>query len=74
MFYPGPDGLLGSMRMIAFRDGLLDHTLLSMLAEKDPESAERIATGIARDIIDYTRNASDFRKARREILELLDAD
>jgi hypothetical protein len=71
-FYPGPDGLLGSLRMVAFRDGLIDHRLVTLLAERDAELAGRIAKQIARSIVDYQTDAASFHVARRRLLSALD--
>jgi len=73
MFYPGPDGLRGSMRMVAFREGLLDHTLLSMLAAKDRARADEIMSQIARDTLDYAKEPKAFHAARKALLRELDA-
>jgi len=73
-FYRGPDGLLGSMRMAAFRDGMLDHALLTMLAHKDPAKADAIMHRVARSIKDYQKDAAAFHQARRHLLEALDEE
>ena len=73
MYYPGPQGLRGGMRMLAFREGLTDHTLLTMLARRDQAAADRIARGIARNPVDCSRRPADYHGARRELLEALDA-
>ena len=45
-FYPGPDGLRPSMRMVAFREGLEDHSLVSgLFTGQYPDSVLRIAAG-----------------------------
>jgi len=72
MFYPGPNGLRGSMRMEAFRDGMQDHTLLSMLAAKDKGRADEIMKQVARDIVDYAKEPKAFNDGRRALLEALD--
>ncbi len=73
MFYPGPDGLRGSTRMVAFREGLLDHTLLSMLARRDKAKADGIMNEIARDTLDYAKDPTAFHAARKALLRALDA-
>ena len=55
LFYPGEDGLRGSMRMVAFRDGLIDHHLLKLLEEHDPKLAHQITSRIVRSLLDYER-------------------
>jgi hypothetical protein len=70
--YPGDDGPLDSIRHEAMRDGIADHELLSLLAEKDHAAAERIA---ARHVLAFDRYDLDvqrFRASRREALEALD--
>jgi hypothetical protein len=72
-FYPGPEGLRGSMRIVQFREGTLDHTLLSMLAEHDRALADQIMGQIARNLVDYATEASSYHAARKQLLEALDA-
>jgi hypothetical protein len=72
-FYPGPEGLRGSMRIVQFREGTLDHTLLSMLAEHDRMLADQIMALIARHLVDYATESSSFHAARKQLLEALDA-
>ncbi len=71
MYYPGPDGLRGSMRMIAFREGLVDHTLLSMLRDKNPQRAQEIAHSIAVDPVTYSTDSMDYHKGRFDLLKSL---
>ena len=73
MFYPAPDGLRGSMRMVAFMDGMQDHTLLSMLAAKDKARADEIMRMVARDTVDYAKEPGTFHAARKALLEALDS-
>lgn len=72
MFYPGPDGLLSSMRMIAFRDGMIDHTLLKMLEAKNRKKADEIMNLIARTALDYESKPAVYHKTRKTLLEILD--
>lgn len=72
MYYPGPDGLRGSVRMLAFREGLLDHALLVQLAEKNPVRAEQILKTIVRNPLDYSKDPSAFQVVRRVLLEALE--
>ena len=71
LFYPGPDGLRPSMRVLAFREGSLDYALLSMLAEKDKSAADAIARTIARSATDYETDPASYHRARRALLEAL---
>jgi hypothetical protein len=72
MYYPGPDGLRGSMRMVAFRDGLLDHALLSMLAARDKSRADEIMRQVAEDTVHYAKEPAAFHSARKALLDALD--
>jgi hypothetical protein len=72
MYYPGPDGLRGSMRMAAFRDGLADNALLRKLAAVDKEAAKRIMRKIALSPVEYSREPQDYYDARIELLEALE--
>ena len=69
--YPGKDGPLDSIRFEAMRDGIADYELLCLLAEKNPEAAQRLA---ARHVLDFDRYDTDvgqFRASRRELLQLV---
>jgi len=68
LFYPGPDGLRGSMRAVAFRDGLVDHTLLKMLQKKNPKSADTIMKVIAKSVTDFERRPHIYHESRKKIL------
>lgn len=72
MYFPGPDGLRGSMRMVAFREGLLDYHLISRLREIDADAAQAIQDTIITKIIDYAKTTSAYHAARRAMLEFLD--
>ena len=61
------------MRIVQFREGTLDHTLLSMLAEHDRALADQIMGQIARNLVDYATEASSYHAARKQLLEALDA-
>lgn len=73
MYYPGPQGLLGSIRMLAFREGLTDYALLNMLSQTDAAAAKEFAAKIIRTPLDYEKDPLSYAKARRELLEKLDA-
>lgn len=69
--YPGKDGPLDSIRFEAMRDGVADHELLCMLAERDLDAAHELA---ARHILDFDRYETDvgaFRATRRALLQAL---
>jgi hypothetical protein len=72
--YPGKDGPLDSIRFEAMRDGIADHELLSLLAERDAAAARQIA---ARHVLAFDRYNTDiaaFRAARRELLQRLSSE
>ncbi|MBT3380025.1 MAG: DUF4091 domain-containing protein [Lentisphaerae bacterium] len=73
-FYPTPDGLVGGMRMMAFRDGLQDHALLTLLAARDSDQADAVARRMIRTLVRYERQPEAFHKVRAEILEALDRE
>jgi hypothetical protein len=73
MYYPGPEGLRGSMRMVAFREGVIDYTLLDMLAEKDTEKADELVKRIVRTPLDYEKDPGLYHRLRREMLGILDS-
>jgi len=73
MLYPGPDGPRLSLRMLAFRDGLVDHSLLSLVAARDPTRAYDILTGLTRSPTDYDINPAHFHDARARMLDFLEA-
>jgi hypothetical protein len=72
VFYPGPEGLRGSLRMIAFRDGLVDHALLNMLHKKDPQQADKFVKSIIRSLKDYERDQNGFYRMREKLLSELE--
>lgn len=69
--YPGKDGPLDSIRYEAMRDGIVDHELLSRLAERDADATRRLAEKHVIDFNKYDSDVSTFRASRREMLELL---
>lgn len=69
--YPGEDGPLDSIRWEAMRDGIVDHELLSQLADRDEAAAEALAKRIVRGFDEYEGDVEAFRAARRELLERL---
>jgi len=71
LFYPGPNGLRPSLRVIAFRDGALDYALLTMLAEKGKAAADAIVGSIVRSATDCETSPPVYHRARRAILDAL---
>ncbi len=69
--YPGKDGPWDSIRFEAMRDGIVDHELLSQLAEKDPKGAMKLAEKHILDFDKYNTDVKEFRKTRRKLLKLL---
>lgn len=69
--YPGKNGPLDSIRFEAMRDGIVDHELLSMLADKDPVAAQRLAGSLVLAFDRYETDVATFRGIRRELLDTL---
>lgn len=67
--YPGRDGPLDSIRFEAMRDGIADHELLSLLAEREPEAAQDLARRHVLAFDRYETDVARFRATRRELLE-----
>lgn len=74
MFYPSPHGLIPSLRMVAFREGMTDHTLLMMLAEKSSQKADKAMQLIARTLVDYQRDNDSYHQLRKYLLTELSND
>ena len=72
MLYPDPEGIRPSMRTLAFREGLLDHALLIMLAERDSAEADRIMSQIAVSAVEYEKEPQPYHAARKALLIALD--
>jgi hypothetical protein len=68
--YPKGGKLLSSIRLEAMRDGIGDHELLSMLADRDPAAARKLAV---ETIIDFDRYDTDIARFRARRLRLLEA-
>ena len=71
-YYRGPDGLRPSMRIVSFRAGMIDHALLSMLAELDAELAAKIVRETFPSPTTYRTDPAVYHAARRQILTALD--
>ncbi len=69
--YPGKDGPLDSIRFETMRDGIVDHELLSQLAERDKAAAQKLAETFVLKFDQYNTDVTAFRAARRELLERL---
>jgi len=72
--YPGPDGLLSSIRLENIRDGIEDYEYLHLLARSKGEDA---VAGICRSLIkdrkDFTRDPAQLLSARRKLAAFLAA-
>jgi len=69
VIYPGAGGPWSGLRFESQREGWEDCELLNRLRERNARAAERIARKAIRGFDDYVRNAADFRRARRALLE-----
>ena len=69
--YPGKDGPLDSIRFEAMRDGVADHELLSLLGEKDPQAAQKLAAKHILAFDEYETDVKKFRATRRALLKKL---
>lgn len=71
--YPAKDGpgIVSSIRWEAFRDGIEDHELLSQLAEKNTDAADRLAQRLVLDFDKYVTEPAAFRQTRHELLKAL---
>ena len=70
--YPKDGRLLSSIRLEAMRDGIADHELLSMLSERDPALAKRLAEETIPDFNRYDTDIARFRARRLELLRALE--
>ena len=68
--YPKDGKLLSSIRLEAMRDGIGDNELLSMLAERNRDAAQKLA---AEMIVDFDRYDTDIARFRARRLRLLEA-
>lgn len=69
--YPAPErsSVLSSLRLEAMREGIEDYELLTLLARRDPEKARALAAAAIPHVNDYVRDAAQFRKVQRQLLE-----
>ena len=72
LYYRSPQGLRPSIRIVSFREGLIDHALLTMLEERDPVLAKSIAMTIVPQITKFERDPVAYHQARLTILKALD--
>lgn len=69
--YPYKGHLLSSIRLEAMRDGIADYELLKMLEAKNPDKAKEICGMTVQDFTNVDMNPSNFRRVRKELLNLL---
>lgn len=69
--YPGTDGPWSSIRLEAQREGCEDYELLRRLQARDAAAAAAVIAPAFRAFDDYTRDAAQFRAARRALLQAL---
>ncbi len=62
LFYPTHEGLVSSMRMVAFHQGLEDFALLKLLQQKNPIQAKHISTSIIANLV--LDNSNDIKQSR----------
>ena len=72
--YPKDGKLLSSIRLEAMRDGIGDYELLSMLAERDPAAAQKLAAETILDFNRYDTDVARFRARRLQLLQTLAKD
>lgn len=72
MFYPTKDGLIGSMRMAAFREGLIDYSLLKILSEKNASKADELVKRVAQSPIKWSKKTQDYNLFRKLLLTELE--
>jgi hypothetical protein len=71
ILYPGVDGPYSSTRFEAFRIGIEDFELLSILAAKDPARTVSLIQTLFRSYTDYEKKVGTYRRARKALLERL---
>jgi hypothetical protein len=72
LYYPDDNGIIPSLRVITFRDGLDDYILLKQTAEISKEKSQMILKSIAESGTEYTKNPENYYTARRQLLEFLE--
>lgn len=72
LYYRSTQGLRPSIRIVSFREGLIDHALLTMLEKRNPKLAKDMVTTIVPNITTFERNPVAYHQTRTAILEALD--
>ena len=71
-YYRTPEGLQPSLRIFSHREGLVDHALLTTLAERDPTMVKKLIAKIAPSITRFERDPAAYHRVRTAILDALD--
>lgn len=71
IIYPSERKMLRSIRFEQYRDGMEDLTLVQMLAEKEPATAEYLVNSLITNWWVYAGNPNAYRSTRRELLKAL---
>ena len=71
-YYRSPTGLRPSIRIVSFREGLIDYALLTELAKRDPAMLKKLVAQIAPSIKTYEREPVKYHQARTAMLDALD--
>lgn len=71
-YYRSPDGLRPSIRIVSFREGLIDYALLIALAKRDPDMTKKLVEKIAPSISNFERDPAAYHQARTAMLDALD--
>lgn len=75
VLYPSDNGLLPSMRMLSFREGLVDFLLLKMLSLKDKQTADLLANTVYTNALNYEyQDDSKYYLLRKTVLEELSSN
>lgn len=67
-FYRGPNGLRTGLRMLNFRDGMIDATLMEMLRKKKPERIQPLLEAV---IFPNMRDAYSVKIGSQELAKML---
>lgn len=66
--YPAKDGLLSSIRIETFKDGLNDYALLQNLKRSNPRKAKELTDKVILGYSQYITDVAAFRNIRNELL------
>ena len=72
IIYSKKTGPISGQRFEAIRIGMEDHELLKQLEASDSAKAAAIINSVVRAFDDYSKNVSEYRQAKRSLLESLD--